>query len=230
MTLSSRLPHLEQCILWCRDFSKPAYHKALWCQCRRQGFAGAKYSIAHGESARMVGRMLSEDSFQYALENTQVLRAPHQRIETFGQTTFRFFLVTELMDSAHQIRIRDGHFHAERPQIVTPAGFQRTLAEGFGERAEEFMDWLRLNAGELAVLKYGFQFRKTHVCERVVQSSLEEVVARLEETVDRSEDPLSAIIQGVDEGWEVCLLKFAIDLIQSSAPRNADDFRRRGLF
>jgi hypothetical protein len=59
---------------------------------------------------------------------------------------------------------------------------------------------------------------------------MEDVVARLEERVDRAEDPLSAIIQGVDEGWEVCLLKFAIDLIQSSAPRNAEDFRKRGLF
>ena len=177
-----------------------------------------------------MGAMLSEDSFQYALENTQVLRAPQQRIETFGQTRFRFFLVTELMDSVNQVRVRDGHFHAERPQILTPAGFQRTLVEGFGERAEEFVEWLKRHAGDLAVLRYGFQFRKTMVSERTVQSRVEDVVARLEETVDRLEDPCSAIIQGVDEGWEVCLLKFAIDLIQSSAPGNADDFRRRGLF
>ncbi|MEY5009568.1 MAG: hypothetical protein RLZZ253_707 [Verrucomicrobiota bacterium] len=174
--------------------------------------------------------MLSEDSFQYALENTQVLRAPQQRIQTFGQTTFRFFLVTELMDSVHQVRVRDGRFYAERPQIVTPAGFQQTLAEGFGERAEEFMEWLKRFGGDLAVLRYGFQLRKTLISEQVVHSRMEDVVARLEERVDRAEDPLSAIIQGVDEGWEVCLLKFAIDLIQSSAPGNADDFRRRGLF
>jgi hypothetical protein len=57
-----------------------------------------------------------------------------------------------------------------------------------------------------------------------------EVLARLNETVDRSEDPLSAIIQGIDEGWEVCLLKFAADMIQESAGRNMDDFRKRGLF
>ena len=52
--------------------------------------------------------MLSEDSFQYALENTQVVLAPQTRIESFGSTRFRFFLVTELMDSAHQIRVREG--------------------------------------------------------------------------------------------------------------------------
>jgi hypothetical protein len=174
--------------------------------------------------------MLSEDSFQYAVENTHVVRAPQQRIESFGSTRFRFYLVTELMDAAHQVRIRDGYLFAERPRILTPGFIRRTLLEGFGERAEEFVGWLQEHARELAILKYEFQFRKTQLTETVVNSSLSEVLARLEETVDRAEDPFGAIIQGVDEGWEVCLLKFAADMIEGSAGRNVDDFRRRGLF
>jgi len=79
-------------------------------------------------------------------------------------------------------------------------------------------------------LKYGFQLRKTDMTENIVHSHVDEVLGRLREEVDRSEDPLSAIIHGVDEGWEVCLLKFAADLIQESAGRNVDDFRKRGLF
>lgn len=173
--------------------------------------------------------MLNEDTFQYAIENTQILRAPQSRISTFGHTTFRFYLVTELMDSVGQVRVRDGQLHAERPQIITPDYMQHTLGEGFGERAEEFIGWLREHVPNLAVLKYGFQFRKTNVTENIVHSPLAEVVGRLNETVDRSEDPLSAIIQGVDEGWEVCLLKFATDMIQSSAPENLGDWKRRGL-
>ncbi len=174
--------------------------------------------------------MLSEDSFHYAIENTHVFRAPQQRIATFGSTSFRFYLVTELMDSAQQIRIRDGHLHAERPQILTPGYISRQALDGFGERAEEFLGWLRENASELAILKYGFQFRKTNVTEQIVHSPIEQVLGQLSEVVDRAEDPLSAIIQGVDEGWEVCLLKFAVDLIQESSGRNMDDFRKRGLF
>lgn len=173
--------------------------------------------------------MLNEDTFQYAIENTQVILAPQRRIETFGSTSFRFYLVTELMDKANEVRVRDGHLHAERPQIITPGHYHRMLLEGFGERAEEFVNWLQENARDLAVMKYGFQFRKTDVTESIVNSPLEQVVDRLRETVDRSEDPLSAIIQGVDEGWEVCLLKFATDLIQGSSGGNLDDFRRRGL-
>lgn len=173
--------------------------------------------------------MLNEDSIQYAIENTQVIVAPNSKIETFGSTVFRFYLVTELMDEVNQVRVRDGRLHAERPSIITPAHYHQMLGEGFGEKAEEFIGWLKEHAPDFAVLKYGFQFRKTDLQQEIVHSPMEEVVNRLRERVDRSEDPLSAVIQGVDEGWEVCLLKFATDMIQRSAPGNMDEWRRRGL-
>lgn len=173
--------------------------------------------------------MLNEDTFQYAIENTQVILAPQRRIETFGTTVFRFYLVTELMDQVDQVRVRDGRLHAERPQIIAPGYYHRMLLEGFGEKAAEFARWMEDNAQHMAVLKYGFQFRKTDVTENIVRSSVGSVVDRLRDLVDRAEDPLSAIIQGVDEGWEVCLLKFATDLIQGSAGGNLGDFRSRGL-
>jgi len=173
--------------------------------------------------------MLNEDSFHYAVENTHVIRAPEQRIQTFGSTSFRFFLVTELMDSANQVRVRDGRLDAERPQIITPNYMHEQLLEGFGEKAEEFLGWLQQNAKDLAILKYGFHFKKTAISEETVHCPIEDVLGRLKEEVDRRADPMSAIIQGVDEGWEVCLLKFAADMIQQSAPNNLGDWKRRGL-
>jgi hypothetical protein len=173
--------------------------------------------------------MLSEDTIQYAIENTQVIVAPQRRIATFGDTSFRFYLVTELMDEVNQVRVRDGRLHAERPQIITPGHIQRMLVEGFGDKAEEFAGWLRDNAPQLAILKYGFQFRKTDISNEVVHDPLEDVVGRLRERVEASDDPLSAVIQGVDEGWEICLLKFASDMIQESSGGNLGDFRKRGL-
>ncbi len=173
--------------------------------------------------------MFNEDSIQYAIENTQIVVVPQNMIQTFGTTVFRFHLVTELMDSVDQIRIRDGSLHAERPSIITPSHYHQMLDEGFGDKASEFVGWLREHAAELAVLKYGFQFRKVDVKERVVRQTMDEVLRGLREKVDREEDPLSAVIQGVDEGWEVCLLKFATDMIQRSAAGNMGDWRRRGL-
>lgn len=173
--------------------------------------------------------MFNEDTIQYAIENTQVIVAPQRRIATFGDTSFRFYLITEIMDRANEVRVRDGRLHAARPQIITPGHIQRMLVEGFGEPAEGFADWLREHAPQLAILKYGFQFRKTDVSDELVHDSLEEVVGRLRSQVEASEDPLSAVIHGVDEGWEICLLKFAADMIQESSGGNLGDFRQRGL-
>lgn len=173
--------------------------------------------------------MLNEDSFQYAIENTRVVRAPERLIDTFGTTSFRFFLITELMDSANAVRVRDGRLHAERPRIITPGYIQQQLLEGFGEKAQEFLGWLQDHARELAILKYGFQFKKTDISEEVVHCPIEDVVGRLNEEVTRRGDPMSAIIHGVDEGWEVCLLKFTSDIIQKSAPENMNEWKRRGL-
>lgn len=171
----------------------------------------------------------SEDNFQYAIENTEVIVAPQATIATFGQTSFRFHLITELMDRVDEVRVRDGRIHAERPQILTPDRFSRLLLEGFGEKAERFIDKLREHGEKFAVLRYGFQFRKTDVTEKTVRDSMAAVLERTKEEVERSDEPLSAVIQGVDDAWEVCLLKFTIDLIEKSSGGNLGDFRRRGL-
>jgi hypothetical protein len=173
--------------------------------------------------------MFTEDDYHYALENTRVILAPEQRIRTFGGTSFRFHLITELMDSVSEVRVRDGRIHAEKPQILTPAHLSHILLEGFGEKARDFADWLEQHGADRAFLKYGFQFRKSDVVERVVREPLDRVISEVRRNVEREEDPMSAIIHGVDDAWEVCLLKFAVDMIQQSAGGNVGDFRRRGL-
>jgi hypothetical protein len=172
---------------------------------------------------------MTEDDFQYAIENTRVILAPESQIASFGSTSFRFYLISELMDQVNEIRVRDGRIHAERPQILTTEHYCRLLLEGFGEKASKYVDQLRERTRDMAVLRYGFQFRKTDVTENTVRDTLEAVIARTKLQVEHSEEPLSAVIQGVDDAWEVCLLKFTIDLIERSSGGNMGDFRRRGL-
>jgi hypothetical protein len=172
---------------------------------------------------------VKEDDFHYALQNTQVILAPERQIATFGSTSFRFYLISELMDRVNQVRVRDGRIHADRPQILTPEHFTRLLLEGFGEKAERYIDHLREHARNVAVLRYGFQFRKTDVTEHMFRDSIDTVIARTKSQVEDLQEPLSAIIQGVDDAWEVCLLKFTIDMIERSSDTNIGDFRKRGL-
>ncbi len=173
--------------------------------------------------------MIEEHDFHYAMENTRVVVAPRQSIETFGTTTFRFLLVSELMDEVDSVRIRGGRIEAERPRIVSPHHFSKLLLDGFGDSAREYADWIEERAQAVKILKYGFQFRKTDFEQSVVRDSLQAVLGRLEQQVTESADPGSALISGVDEAWEVCLLKFTMDMIRSSAGENLDEWKRRGL-
>ena len=172
---------------------------------------------------------MKPDDIEYALENTQVIVEPERQITTFGSTSFDFHLISELMDRVDQVRIRNGKIHAERPQILTPEHYCRLLLEGFGEKAERYVDRLREHARNIAVLRYGFQFRKTDLSERTLRDSIDAVINRTRRRVESADEPLSAVIQGVDDAWEVCLLKFTIDLVERSSGGNLGDFRKRGL-
>ncbi|MFZ0916847.1 MAG: hypothetical protein WAN04_08125, partial [Candidatus Udaeobacter sp.] len=125
--------------------------------------------------------------------------------------------------------VRNGKIHAERPQILPPEHYCRLWLDGFGEKAERYIEQLREHARNIAVLRYGFQFRKTDLSEQTLRDSLDSVINRTRRKVESKSESLSAVIHGVDDAWEVCLLKFTIDLVERSSGNNLGDFRKRGL-
>jgi hypothetical protein len=172
--------------------------------------------------------MIKADDFNYAMENTRVVVTPANAIETYGQTSFRFRLVTEPMDEIGSIRLRKGMIHAERPRILAPQYVSRMLLEGFGERAREFAGWME-DQKDFHILRYGFSLRKTDLSEQLLREPKEELLHRLEGEIRRDGDPIDALIEGIDDAWEVCLMKFTMDLIQRSAGPNVAEWKRRGL-
>ena len=58
---------------------------------------------------------------------------------------------------------------------------------------------------------------------------LEVVTRRLDERIEERGDRLAAIIKGVDELWDVSLLKFISELTQRSLRDNVADLYQRGL-
>ena len=93
--------------------------------------------------------MIEEHDFHYAMENTRVVVSPQRRIETFGSTSFKFLLVSELMDEVNAVRIRGGRIEAERPRIMSPHHFSKLLLEGFGSKARDYADWVEQCVGPL---------------------------------------------------------------------------------
>lgn len=173
--------------------------------------------------------MLTEDTFQYALENTRIIVPPQQRVETFGSSRFNYYLVTENMDVINVSRVREGEIQAERPRILSPAYFTKLLVEGFGEKAQAYAQQISENAEQFTFLKYGFRMKKTESRFYEVHEPMQQVVERVKADVAGKNDPLAALLTGVDDGWEVCLLKFMFDVVQASAGGNIRDFKQRGF-
>jgi hypothetical protein len=168
-----------------------------------------------------------EFDFWYAVNNTEVLEPPRGRLETFGATLINYRLVTELMDAVGQVRVREGRIQSFRPEILTPqALLESPLEQGFrAGPSEDFVRWLREHESDLVLLKYGFKIRQETTTESIVHDSIENVVARVRADMKTREDPLSALVLGVDEPWEVCLLKLLFEVVRRSAPGNARDLR-----
>lgn len=165
--------------------------------------------------------------FWYALNNSDVLIQPEQQLESFGTTVVHYFLVTELMDKVDQVRVREGKIHAYRPQIVAPSGMMESLLEGFEEeQAESYMEWLRENEHELMILKYGFKIRKEAIQTEVVNDKPDLVIDKLKAEIDERGRGMQALIKGVEEPWEVCLLKLMVGMVQKSIGLNANELGR----
>jgi hypothetical protein len=52
---------------------------------------------------------------------------------------------------------------------------------------------------------------------------------RIVRDIESSGNPSRAVIVGVDDTWEISLIKFTMEMIGSSLEMNAFDFKRRGL-
>lgn len=168
--------------------------------------------------------------FWYAVNNTEIKLMPARHIETFGITTLKYHLVSELMDTVNQTRVREGRMQANRPQIVTPESYSKTILEGFGEEARQYVDWLKEHERQVRILRYGYTLKREVYSEHLVSETVQTVIERVEKEVRARQDPLSAVILGVDEPWDVCLVKLFWEVIQTSATANIRELEQRRMF
>ena len=173
--------------------------------------------------------MYSPDDIHYALETTSVLHEPDRRIDTFGNTRFEFLILSELMDSVGQVRIRTGEVEAAQPTIIKPEPYQEIEFEGFGDDARRFYQWMQDHGAVQAMMKYGFHFRRGEVREELLHEPLADVRERVVENARRVGNPMQAVIEGVDDAWEISLLRFMFEMVQKSGEINVFDFKRKGL-
>lgn len=154
---------------------------------------------------------------------------PKSYLETFGTTNLHYHMVSELMDTVNRIRIREGAIQSRRPQLITPTYYSNEMLEGFGDEANQYIDWLKKNARDMRILQYGFKIQKTESSEQIVSGNVKDIIEQVKKQIASNNDPMAAVIYGVDNPWDVCLLKFMVDVIRNSAPHNINELGRHHL-
>ncbi|MDF7799098.1 hypothetical protein P4C99_06460 [Pontiellaceae bacterium B1224] len=165
--------------------------------------------------------------FWYAVNNTELIASPSGHLETFGDTVVNYYMVCQQMDSIDKVVVREGHLKALKPAIITPQSLGQVDVGDLGEEAKEYADWLAKHANELRIIQYGFALQKQESKEYTVTDQIDNVLDRVKTEVEALNDPLSAILVGVDDPWEVCLMKLMVDLVQHSAQDNMRDFQQQ---
>jgi len=172
-----------------------------------------------------------EERIEYAISHTEVLRPPKQTLSTFGTTNIYYYLVTqpsykELVEGEEETVVREGRVRAEKPKVVTP--YYLTNVEGFSDHARRYLEMVAREYGSHAPgLFYGYKNEPKEL--NIVTSDMESVVRKLGERIDKEGDQLATIIKGVDELWDVSLLKFIFDMTRYSVGSNISEMGRRGL-
>jgi len=164
--------------------------------------------------------MASHFDFWYAVNNTEIVIAPRRHLETFGNTLINYTLVAELMDHAGRVRIREGRLQGKQPQIVTPSSYAQLVLEGFGPEAQNYAEWLREQEDNMKILRYGYELKQEAYSEQVVGGTLEEILERVKQDVLRKNLPFQAVIKGVDDPWDVCVMQVFFLMAQRSIEPN----------
>jgi len=164
-----------------------------------------------------------DDKTRYALEHTELVRAPRQELDTFGSSVIDYYVVTELVGNVSVVR--DGKVIAERPKIVTPAYLVNV--EGFSEQARRYMAMIaRERPYESGIF---YRYKNEPGGMNVVSEPIRQVINKLSSRIEEQRSPLSTIIKGVEELWDVSLLMFIYELTTRSVRSNIVEFDRRGF-
>ncbi len=171
-----------------------------------------------------------EQQIMRAVMGTEIVRLPINRLATFGTTRIHYYLVTEPAyaepGQSKESVVREGKVVSERPRIVTPYYLARL--QGFGSDARKYFEMLQSQAdADTAGIFYAYRNELEQT--NIVADKPVNVIGRLADEIDRNQDPLTTLLRGVDELWDVSLLKFIFELTRQSLSGNLREMGQYGL-
>lgn len=123
--------------------------------------------------------------------------------------------------------MREGRLEAHRPLVITP-NFSEVTTEGLGDEAKAYLQFLKENEENLRILRYGYHLKSDNFSEQIVTDSLAAVTERVKAGVAESHDTFAAVLQGVDDPWDVALVELWRREVERSADTNIRELGEKG--
>ena len=171
------------------------------------------------------------ERIEYAVLHTEIVRHPRQHLATFGITNIYYYILSEpsyseISNDTNETVIREGRVIAERPKIVTP--YYLTHLEGFSYDARQYFEKLMMLHGPNAPGLF-YTYKNEPKGLNIVSKNLPAVIDSLNDDLDKKNNPLSAIIKGQDDMWDVSLLKFIYEITSRSVQSNVAQLSAAGM-
>ena len=177
--------------------------------------------------------MSSSSDWHKAIEQTYVVKYPKQHLATFGITSIEYFVVTEPLYTAMDSQkkelegvVRKGKVKAEQPTLITPT-YAMNL-KGFSDEAYKYFSQVaHLYGANSPGIMYQYNNEPENL--EILSGNPNEIAHRISKELRDKKNDLSVVISGVDEFWDVALLKFIYEFTASSASFNSREMRGAGL-
>ena len=165
-----------------------------------------------------------EENIWYAINKTNFVRIPKSLLTTFGTTKIDFILVTELVDKLDQLCVRHGTVETEAPQLYVPDKYEiKSLFNFKDKKSQKLLDYM-FKQGLFNGLKYGSTIKMKDIKKNIIKLPLKKAIDDLQNKYN-SEN--IAVISGIEEGWELSILKFIDYFTLASLPKNIQDIEQK---
>ncbi len=166
--------------------------------------------------------MEMDEKIKHAIKNTKLIKNPEKLLSTFEATTVHYYMLSvpfyiefEGKNPESETVVREGKITWQKPKLITPEYILRM--EGFSDEAKKAFYMLARDNTDIALMLYRLKFIKDYDHMEIVSNSLKAVSNKIARDIDERKDPFCAIIKGLDEYWDVSLMKFIYDLASTSA-------------
>jgi hypothetical protein len=157
-------------------------------------------------------KMKDKQRIKEVLENTEILLEPDDLISTEHDTTLHYYVLSkpyyldEFPEEGPETKVREGKITWEKPKLLTP-DYMINMS-GFSGEAKKAMQIIARENPDLAGLLYKMNYRKQSISTFTISREIEAAEAEIRDDIDEEDDNLTVIIKGVDELWDVSLMKF----------------------